>query len=196
MEQEGWNEALFLLLGAALTWAFYFVQRRVERRGDVDAIERHQKLLALKQGLDGANVDLDELRRFERRLIGKAEVAVRLADDYFTRAEQVARDSDDARISQDEMNQQAATRFERVDRRLDALVVHLRRQLDAGNRATFDEAHRAWLRFRECYARFISQSYSTGAIRPLIHAVTLESITAAWTTELETQLGDESLGED
>ena len=60
----------------------------------------------------------------------------------------------------------------------------------------FDEAHRAWLRFRECYARFISQSYSTGSIRPLIHAVTLESITAAWTTELETQLGDESLGED
>ena len=52
---------------------------------------------------------------------------------------------------------------------------------------------RNWLgsAFRERYARFIAQSYSSGVIRPLIHAVTLESITAAWIAELETQLGDE-----
>jgi hypothetical protein len=51
----------------------------------------------------------------------------------------------------------------------------------------------AWLTFRERYARFIAQSYSAGAIQPLIHAVTLESVTAAWIAELETQLGRDEL---
>src|SRR5690606_16113842 len=40
----------YLFAGAVLTWAFYFVQRRVEKRPTVEAIDRNQKLLALKQG--------------------------------------------------------------------------------------------------------------------------------------------------
>ena len=185
------EQVTYLLIGAALTWTFYFVQRRVERRGTVDAIERGQKLLALKQGLDVSNTSLDDLRRFETRLIGKAETAARLADNYFSKAEEVARQSDDDGVSQDDMNRQAIAEFNQVDARLGGLVEHLRRQLDGDGRAIFEEAHRAWLLFRDRYARFISQSYSTGPIRTLIHAVTLESITTAWITELETQLGDD-----
>ena len=46
------DKFIYLVVGAALTWLFYFVQRRVERRGAVEVIERNQKLLDLKQGLD------------------------------------------------------------------------------------------------------------------------------------------------
>lgn len=184
---------IYLLLGAALTWAFYFVQRRIERRGAFETIERNQKLLDLKQGLDHANTNLDDLRRFEQRLIGKAETAARIADTYFTKAEEVARQSDDAAVTQGDMNEQALAEFQRADARLTTVVGHLRRQLDEESLAIFDDAHRSWLQFRERYARFISQSYSGGSIRPLIHAVTMESVTELWSTELETQLGDESL---
>lgn len=189
------EQAIYLLLGAALTWAFYFVQRSVERRRTVDAIERNQKLLVLKQGLEGANTSLDELRRFESRLIGKAETAVRIADRYVSQAEQVARQSEDPAWDEDAMSSQAIAGFQRVDARLDERVAHLRRQLDGAGLAAFEAAHLAWLGFRERYARFIAQSYSAGAIQPLIHAVTLESITASWITELETQLGDDDTGE-
>lgn len=192
----GMDKAIYLLLGALLAWAFYFIQRRVERRRTGEVIERNQKLLALKQGLEGANTSLDELRRFESRLIGKAETAVRIADGYVAQAEEVARQvgvgslrRED--VNSDAMNQQAIVGFQRVDARLDDLVAHLRRQLDGDSLGTFEAAQLAWLAFRERYARFIAQSYSSGAIRPLIHAVTLESITAAWIAELETQLGDD-----
>ncbi|KGM53869.1 hypothetical protein N799_11130 [Lysobacter arseniciresistens ZS79] len=184
------EQLLYLLAGAALTWAFYFVQRRVERRGAVDAIERSQKLLVLKQGLEDANTSLDELRRFERRLIGKAETAVRIADRYVSQAEQVARESGEPVLDEAAMNQRAIDSFQRVDARLDALVARLRGELDDGGLAAFDAVHLAWLGYRERYARFIAESYAGGAIQPLIHAVTLESITAAWITEIETQLGD------
>ncbi|MFC3550477.1 lysozyme inhibitor LprI family protein [Lysobacter cavernae] len=184
---------IYLFVGAALTWAFYFVQRRVERRRTVETIERNQKLLNLKQGLDSANTNLDDLRRFEQRLIGKAETAARIADNYFSKAEEVARKSDDEAVSQADMNQQAIDEFRSADARLGTVVAHLRRQLDGETQATFDEAHRSWLDFRERYARFVSQSYSGGSIRPLIHAVTLESATELWINELETQLGDESV---
>ncbi|RDZ25999.1 lysozyme inhibitor LprI family protein [Lysobacter silvisoli] len=185
------EQVLYLFVGAVLTWTFYFVQRRVERRTTVDAIERGQKLLALKQGLDVSNTSLDDLRHFETRLIGKAEIAARLADNYFSKAEEVARQSDDDGVSQDDMNRQAIAEFKQVDHRLQILVAHLRSQLDGDGRATFEDAHRAWMGFRERYARFISQSYTRGSVRTLIRAVTLESVTTAWITELETQLGDD-----
>lgn len=179
----------YLLIGALLTWAFYFVQRRIERRGDVETIERNQKLLALKQGLDEANTNLDDLRRFEQRLIGKAETAVRNADRYVTRAEDVARQGCEAAVDAGDMNQQALEEFAQADAQLVQIVAHLREQLDAETRAAFDDAHASWLAFRQRYARFVSQSYSGGSIRPLIHAVTMESVTQSWTDELETQLG-------
>ena len=91
------------------------------------------------------------------------------------------------------MNEQALSEFQRADERLATVVAHLRRQLDEETLAIFDDAHRSWLQFRDRYARFISQSYAGGAIRPLIHAVTMESVTDLWINELETQLGDDSL---
>lgn len=185
------EQAIYLLLGAGLTWTFYFVQRRVERRSTSEAIERSAKLLALKQGLEGANTSLDELRRFESSLIGKAETAVRIADSYVTQAEDVARQYGLPAARQNDMNAQAIAAFEAVDARLARLAAHLRRQLDGEELGAFESAHQAWLAFRARYARFIAQSYSGGSIRPLIHAVTLESVTAAWITELETQLGDD-----
>ena len=70
------EQAILVVLGAALTWAFYFVQRRVEKRRTTEAIERSEKLLALKQGLEGAKTSLGELQRFESGLVGKAQSAV------------------------------------------------------------------------------------------------------------------------
>lgn len=187
------EQALYLVLGAALTWAFYFVQRRVERRPDIEAIDRHEKLLALKQGLERADVSLDDLRRFEARLIGQAETAARIADRYFTQAEHVARQVAVDDISDAQMQQRAVQAYEAADARLRALVAHLRAQLDGEALATFETAHATWLALRERYAAFIAASYAGGGIRPLIHAVTLEAITLGWIAELETQLGD---GED
>lgn len=189
------EQLLYLCVGAVLTWSFYFVQRRVERRRTGEMIDRHQRLLALKQGLDEANVNLDDLRRFEHRLLGKAESAVRIADNYFSKAEVVSRQGGDA-LDQAAMNQQAKDEFRRVDARLREVYKYLRAQLGGDDLAMFQEAHLAWLEFRNRYAHFISQSYSGGAIRPLIHAVTLESLTAAWIAELETQLGGDGSDDD
>ncbi|RPE75886.1 lysozyme inhibitor LprI family protein [Vulcaniibacterium tengchongense] len=183
------EKVLYLIIGAALSWAFYFVQRAVERRRSVETIERSRKLLELKQSLDSANTNLDDLRRFEQRLIGRAEAAVRIADRYVAQAEQVARQSDET--AQQEMNRQAFDAFQRSQARLQQVLDHLRRQLDGEDLALFDEAHRSWLEFRERYARFVSQSYSGGSIRPLIRAVTLQSATELWIGELQTQLGAE-----
>jgi len=187
------EKIIYLLIGAAFTWGLYFIQRKVERRKTAETIERSQKLLALKLGLEDTNTSLDELRQFEGRLIGKAEAAVKIAGRYVTQAGEVARHSGDDTLSQDDISQQAIAEFQNIDARLDGLVGHLRKQLDGDNLDTFDAAHLAWLGFRERYARFIAQSYSGGSIQPLIHAVTLESITAAWIAELETQLGDDEM---
>ena len=184
------EKILYLLIGAAITWGLYFIQRRLERRKTTEVIERNQKLLNLKQGLEQASTSLDELRQFENRLIGKAEAAVKIAGRYVSQAGEVARRSD-AVAAHDDISQQAIADFQRVDARLDGVVAHLQGQLDGDNLAAFEQVHLAWLSFRERYARFIAQSYSGGSIQPLIHAVTLESITAAWIAELETQLGDD-----
>lgn len=185
------EQLIYLIVGAALTWAFYFIQRRVERRRSVDAIERHQMLLALKQGLETAETSLEDLRRFEHRLLGRAETAVRVADTWFSKAEEVARHAREDDTSAGVIDREAVQAFRQADAELDRLVAHLRQQLDGEALQTFEQAHAYWLDYRERYARFIAASYSGGALRPLIHAVTLESVTLAWINELETQLGDE-----
>ena len=185
------EKILYLLIGAAITWGLYFIQRRLERRHATEVIERNQKLLNLKQGMEQARTNLEELRQFESRLIGKAEAAVKIAGRYVSQAGDLARQQDGALHAQDELSAQKMEEVHRLEQRLDALVVHLRAQLDEANQAAFDEVHAAWLGFRQGYARFIARSYSAGAIQSLIHAVTLESITAAWIAELETQLGQD-----
>jgi len=182
------EKIVYLLIGAAITWGLYFIQRALERRKTTEVIDRNQKLLNLKQGLEQASTNLDELRQFESQLIGKAEAAVKIAGRYVSQAGEVARHGDTV-TANDEISQQAVAGFQAVDARLDELVAHLHRQLDGDSLAAFEQVHLAWLSFRERYARFIAQSYSGGSIQPLIHAVTLESITAAWIAELETQLG-------
>ncbi|QQP94472.1 lysozyme inhibitor LprI family protein [Lysobacter enzymogenes] len=184
------EQLIFTVIGALLTWAFYFIQRIAERRGTVDAIERGKQLLALKQELDGAHTSVEELRRFENRLIGKAEHAARVADSYVDKAEAIARDQGDEAVSQAEMNRQAMAELGREQARLNGVVAHLREQLDGDGRLAFERAHEAWQAFREQHARFVAQSYSSGSVRPLIYAVTMESITVAWINELETQLGE------
>jgi uncharacterized protein YecT (DUF1311 family) len=188
------EQLIFTIIGALLTWAFYFIQRIAERRGTVDAIERGKQLLALKQELDGAHTSVEELRRFENRLIGKAETAARIAENYFGKAEAIARDSDDDGVSQADMSRHAIAELGREEVRLEGLVAHLRKQLDSDGLAAVEHAHQAWLAFREAHARFVSQSYSAGSIRPLIYAVTMESLTVAWINELETQLGEGEAG--
>ena len=184
------EQLAYLVVGAVLTWTFYFIQRRVERRATTDAIDRSQKLLGLKQAMDTGDVDVDELRAFEQRLIGKAETAVAIADGYVTQAEEAAQRRYTELMGQDAMLQRALLDYQRVDAKLDRLLVHLRLQLDADTRRAFDESHRAWLVFRERHARFVADSYAGGgSVRPLIHATTLESLTSAYSAELQTQLG-------
>jgi len=186
------EKAAYLMLGALLSWAWYFVRRRIERQGTSEVIDRNTRLLALKGALESSHTDLDELRQFEARLIGKAQTAVRIADHYVTQAETVARQSNDDTLSQDAMGQQALAGFRDADARLARLLVHVRRALDGTSVGAFEDAQRAWLLFRDRYAQFVAQSYGSGAVRPLIRAVTLESVTCAWISELETQLGDDS----
>lgn len=183
------EQAFLVVLGAALTWTFYFVQRRVERRRTTEAIERSQKLLALKRDLEGARTSLGDLQRFESGLVGKAQSAVQIAEGVVTRAEQVVERGAIEVLQDDEFSAQARERLLLEDARMRRVVAHLRAQLDGEEQAAFDRAHGAWLAFRDRHASFIAQSYARGPIRALIQAVTLESLTSAWTAELETQLG-------
>ena len=183
------EQAFLVVLGAALTWAFYSIQRRVERRRTTEAIERSQRLLELKQGLEGAHTSLGDLQRFESGLIGKAQTAVEIADGYLARAEEVVERGAIEVLQDDEFTAQARERLLFADARMQRVVARLREQLDGDEQAAFDRAHVAWLTFRDRHALFIARSYARGPIRAVIQAVTLESLTAAWTAELETQHG-------
>lgn len=183
------EQAFLVVLGAALTWTFYFVQRHVERRRTTEAIERSQKLLALKQTLEGAKTSLGDLHRFEHGLVGKAQSAVSIADGIVTRAEEVVERGAVDVLQDDEFSAQARERLLFADARMRRVVAQVRAQLDGAELAAFDQAHTAWLAFRDRHAQFIAQSYARGPIRALIQAVTLESLTSAWSAELETQLG-------
>lgn len=183
------DNVLMLLVGAGLTWLFYFVQRRTERRGTHEAIARNTQLLALRQNMVAAQVSFEELAQFERHLIGQAQSAVRNADRLVARAEVLSRDDTPPTRDRAALSHDAQATLARTDARLQAQAHAMRAQLDGEALAAFDTAHAAWLDYRERYARFIALAYAGGTLAPLMRAVTLDSVTAMWITELDTQLG-------
>lgn len=184
------EKGILVVLGALLAWAFYFIRRRIEHRRTAEIIARSRDLLALKDSLQDSGTRVVDLRRFESGLVGKAHSAVELADDCLARAEEVVGRGAVELLHDDAFTAHARERLVFADARLHRVASNLRGHLDADGVSAFDRAHRAWVSFRDRHAAFIAQTYARGPIRSLIEVVTLESLTAAWTAELQTQLAE------
>jgi len=87
-------------------------------------------------------------------------------------------------LTQADLNQAASQNLSSADFMLNKAYAQLMQVLDNNRKKRLKVAQRAWIKFRDTNADFISSAYENGSIRPLIHGRVLIKMTEQRTAEL------------
>lgn len=182
------GQALLVLLGALLSAAGFIFKRRLEGRVTIEAIEKNEKLLSLRDKLKVSGTTIEQLSALEASLLGRAEEAAKVAIEYEHRAVEAIELGADRGLTQTEMNIRAGEAAHRADDRLKRIVAELEELLGREEVAALREAQMAWERYREKHVAFCGEQYRGGSSRPMIHGIAFESVTISRIVEIDSEL--------
>jgi uncharacterized protein YecT (DUF1311 family) len=182
------GQALLILLGALLSAAGFMLKRRIEGRGTIEVVEKTERLLSLRDKLKVSGTTVEELGAFESLLLGRAEVAAKVALEYEHRAVEEIESGADHGLTQTELNIRANEAAQRADVKLKMLISELESFMRPEELAALHEAQAAWENYRQKHVEFCGEQYRGGSIRPMIHGIAFESVTINRIVELDSEL--------
>jgi uncharacterized protein YecT (DUF1311 family) len=180
------EKLLFVFLGALLSGGAFLLKRLIEGRPTLEVIERHEKLLSLRERLKSSGTSLEDLGTLEAALLGKAEAAEKIAFEYEHRLTEEIKSRPDHDLTQMELNLRAGEAAKFADNRLKHFINDLEKQLDAESVSTLHESQKIWELYRDKHVQFCGERYRGGSIRPMIQSLTYESLTVNRLDALET----------
>jgi len=184
------KDIALLILGGLGTAIWFFLRRRVKRTPIFENIQKAEKLLTLRKELDNTNYTVDDLKRFENELMGRAEAAKKLSTSFEKQAQEIRRIEFDGAHTQLELNAARAQAYRRAENKLETTIAELKEYLPPKCIADLDSANEAWHIYQLKHAEFLASRYEGGTIQPLIYSSALESVTIARIVELEAELKD------
>ena len=184
-----WKELATAIAVAAIAAGGYVGKRRIERKGDADALERRTKALALHKGMKEAGLTFDDLEKieatstkdFKRKRLHEVE-------------NQIAQAVHDRRAtsgpgpgqSQSEMNHIAAADLKIAEAELERALLEAEMHCeDDEERAALQASQEAWKAFSTVEAKYLAQRISQGTIYPTIYLPEIERITIARAAQLK-----------
>ncbi len=182
------GQSLLVLLGALLSAAGFVLKRRIEGRGTIEAVEKNEKLLSLREKLKASGTTIEELGAFEALLLGRAEDAAKVALEYEHRAVEAIELGTDHGLTQTDMNIRASESAHCADGRLMRLLAELEVFMGAEEATALREAQAAWENYREKHVAFCGEQYRGGSIQPMIRGIAFESVTINRIVELDSGL--------
>ena len=182
------SQVILVLLGALLSAAGFMFKRRIEGHGTIEAVEKSEKLLSLREKLITSGTTIEELGTFEARLLGRAEDAAKVALEYEHRAVEAIELGTDHGRTQTDMNIRASEAAHRADGQLKQLLAELEVLMGTEEAVALREAQTAWENYREKHVFFCGERYRGGSIRPMIHGIAFESVTINRIIELDSEL--------
>lgn len=96
----------------------------------------------------------------------------------------------EAATSQQDMNNVARTRFERLDRRMEVAYDRLRRLMPPEFVSELEAAQAAWKEFRDREAELAGAPWQGGSMRPFIVAGAMSHVTKHRAADLEAQVAE------
>lgn len=182
------GQALLVILGALLSAAGFVFKRRMEGRGTIEAVEKNEKLLSLREKLKNSGTTIEELGAFEALLLGRAEDAAKVALEYEHRAVEAIELGTNHSLTQTDMNIRASEAALRADGQLKQLLVELEVFMGPEETTALHQAQAAWENYRKEHVAFCGEQYRGGSIRPMIHSIAFESVTINRIVELDSEL--------
>jgi uncharacterized protein YecT (DUF1311 family) len=181
---------LYASLGALVTAILgalgYLAKRRLEKKPQFDALEKHSKLLAIKKQFSEQNISVEELHEFEQTLLAKkmaVEKHTKQIQEVLTpELEAIESDDDDGDfLTTYEAKGRAQARLEVAQLKLRHVYVELLDKLSNDGESdeeveALKQAQQAWEEYSEKQADAGSIGYRMGTAYSLFYMAELESL--------------------
>jgi uncharacterized protein YecT (DUF1311 family) len=170
------EKLLFVILGAALSGLAYLLKRRIEKKTEFDALDKHQKLLNIHKEMSDRKISVEDLRSLENALLRKASKTEKHAEEIQERIVPALEQGIEEGLSQAELNERASIRVKAAEAKLEQIVNELALSMDSESKDALFTAHKAWKRYSIRQAEFAASGFMGGTIYPLIYYSELESL--------------------
>lgn len=178
-----------VVVPALLTAIGFIIKRKIEQKKSMEQIDKHDRLLDLRNKLIASGTTINDLNAFERQVLGRVDAAQTLADAIKDQAI-IVYTSDDDNLTQLEITQRASDAYRKSDEKLNEIVGSLIGVLSSEDSDLLMRAHQDWMRYRDAHAVFEANQFKHGSIQSLVHINALASTTIARIIELEPILRD------
>lgn len=177
-----------ILLGVVLSAMGYLIKRLIEKKSQIEALDKQKKLLDIHKQMNDQGIDLGGLRALEQQLIGKA-VAIQ-SKAVILRAEStpLVGDHEPKDLTQIELNERASSKFETAKKKMQEAIAGIDSRVGDYESQTLLRSQREWESYSVSQAEAAAASYREGSIYPLIYFSELESLTSERTARLQAEL--------
>jgi len=186
------EKSVMFLLGVLTTGAGWLIARMLRKEHVTEELARRKTAADLIAHLRMIGVPMEQvdalLATLGRRRGDKVGEPIKkeLTVEQFIEAKELA--AIEAAQSQREMNVLQAKRASRLDQRMNDALEELRGYIGGDELKKFDEAHSAWLAFRDKECEFAGVTLEGGSLQPFVMSGVFSNVTKERAETLENQL--------
>lgn len=180
----------FTVLGIILSVSVYFLKRWIESKPEIEALDKQKKLLDINKQLNEQGLTVEDLRKLESILVGKAESIIKHTQDIEKDTQSLTEKDEGEFLSQAELNMRADGNLKIAKAKLEQVINELSFKIDDVEREKLMQSQRAWENYSIEQSEAASISYRGGSIYPLIYLSELESLTVERAARLQAELDE------
>jgi uncharacterized protein YecT (DUF1311 family) len=185
---EALEKLLFVVLGAVLSGLAYLLRRRIEKRPEFDALDKHQKLLNIHKEMSDRKISVEDLRLLEKALLRNASTTEKHAEGMQERLVPALKQGIQEGISQAGLTERASTRVKTAEAKLEQVVQELALSLEPESKDALIAAHKAWKVYSIRQAELVASGFIGGTIYPIVYYSELEALTISRIAALQNVL--------
>lgn len=179
-----------VLLGVIISAIGYLIKRQIENKPQIEALDKHKKLLDIHKQMNEQGIDLDGLKVLEEKLIGKA--AAIQSKTIILQAESVPliSENESEDLTQMELNERASKNLEKAKVKMQEAIAGIDSRVGDYESQSLMRSQIEWESYSVSQAEAAAASYREGSIYPLIYLSELESLTNERTARLQAELDE------
>ena len=178
-----------VILGVALSTVVYLLKRWIESKPQIEALDKHKKLLDIHKQMNEQGIDIDGLKELEKRLAGKANAIKENIKELTESLEPLTKEESED-LTQIQLTDRAKDKFEKAKEKLQEVIAGIDARVGDRESQALMNSQNAWEGYSVDQAMAAATSYEGGSMWNLIYFSELESLTVERAARLQAELDE------
>lgn len=184
------EKVLFILLGVLISGAGYLIKRWIEKSSEFESLDKHKKLLDIHKQMNEQGIDIDSLKAFESRLVGKTVAIQRHTLELQSETTPLIGSLEDEHLTQLELTERANEKLKLARARMQDAIAGIDARVGDAQSQALMKSQTEWEGYCESQARAIASQYEGGSIYGFVYISELESLANERTARLQAELDE------